>query len=99
LGFLNNTSFIDPGTGKTVSFLNMQSDCYWSGTESVTIPDYAWGFYFYYGHQEDYDKSHGYFAMAVRNGDVAAPVPVPGTVLMLVPGLAGLFGMRKYYAL
>jgi hypothetical protein len=97
LGYLENTSFIDPWTGKTVSFLNMQSDCYWSGTEYSNSPtSHAWSFFYNLGLQSPNGKGLDIFALAVRNGDVAAPVPVPGTIFMLVPGLAGLFGMRTW---
>ena len=101
---LSNKSFYDTngnsqsgwGLTNTGPFKNLQPDIYWSGTEYGSDPAYAWLFNFYDGNQYAYVKSDGYYALAVRSGDVGAPVPVPGTILMLVPGLVGLFGMRKW---
>ena len=92
-----------PGWGLTstgadgVSFQNLQSDVYWSGTEyAPTTSYYAWLFNTRYGNQSYYYKSNEFYAWVVRSGDVA-PVPLPAAVWMFGAGLAGLgvFGRRK----
>ena len=35
------------------------------------------------------------YALAVHSGNVGAPVPIPGAVWLLGPGLIGLLGMRR----
>lgn len=67
---------------------------YWSGTESAA-PDYVWGFTFDYGTQAaDCHKDGSMYAWAVRPG---APIPVPGTLLLLGSGLLGIAGIRKRF--
>jgi hypothetical protein len=68
---------------------NLQSAEYWSGTASSSGPAYyAWRFNAVDGIQDDgYRQSYGFFAWAVRDGDVAV-VPVPGSVALLAGGLA-----------
>jgi hypothetical protein len=69
---------------------NLQSDVYWSGTADVFFPaDYAWSFETRFGAQYSESQSLGFFAWAVRDGDVTiAAVPVPGSVALLAGGLA-----------
>ena len=69
---------------------NLQSDVYWSGTAYAPSPaDDAWVFLTDDGGQDFNGQSFGYFAWAVRPGDVAvAAVPVPGSVALLAGGLA-----------
>ena len=69
---------------------NLQSDAYWSGTAYAPFPaDSAWGFYAGFGIQYNDLQSTGFFAWAVRPGDVTvAAVPVPGSVALLAGGLA-----------
>ncbi len=59
------------------NFQNLVSAAYWSGTEFVLSPYYAWSFYFYDGYQYTDYKDGNFCALAVRSGDVAA-VPEPG---------------------
>ena len=81
-----------------VTFQNLQSNRYWSGTEFAPDPDtrYAWNFNTRYGQQSFSDKGVGLYAWAVRSGDVA-PVPLPAAIWLFGAGLAGLgvFGRTK----
>jgi hypothetical protein len=70
---------------------------YWSGTayeESAIVR--AWVFVTDFGIQTQYDQSSGYFAWAVRDGNVTV-VPVPGSVALLAGGLAllGVVSRRR----
>lgn len=68
---------------------------HWSGTELASDPNDAWGLFFHIG--DDYTDSKGAFsrAWAVRPGDSVAPVPVPGTVLLMGTALVGLLGFGR----
>jgi len=91
---LNNVSFVDGITGGTVSFDHVQRDYYWSGLEYAPYPSDAWAFSFGHGYQGNGDKGGGYYAWAVRPGDVAA-APAPGTALLMALGLWGLGAGRR----
>ena len=70
-------------------FSNIQGSVYWSGTEYAPIRTVAWYFNTNSGSQY-YNalKDFGYYAWAVRSGDVAA-VPEPEEYMMMLLG----FGM------
>lgn len=97
---LGNKAYYAPGTGdwpqpgwglsNTGSFQNMQSSAYWAGLEYARAPDSAaWIFWTYSGSQIGYGKDWTYYALAVRNGDVAM-VPEAQTYALLMFGLTGL---------
>jgi len=76
-------------------FTNVQSDYYWSGLEYAPRPSTdAWSFLFNGGYQSNGGKHFELFAWGVRQGDVAATVPAPGTLVLMGLGLAGLMGAR-----
>ncbi len=73
-------------------FSNLQGDGYWSGTSFDATNAYVLNLGFS-GQQAADNKTLGYYAWAVRDGDVSA-VPAPGAAWLLGTALAGLGGRR-----
>lgn len=74
-------------------FTGLTTFVFWSGTTVPGASNEAFYFYAYYGNQNVMDKAQTYSALAVRDGDIAAAVPEPGTWGLMVAGLAAL-GLR-----
>jgi hypothetical protein len=86
-----------PGSGlaNTGPFTNLQSNVYWSGTEYAPDPSFAWAFGTDLGVQGFIGKGNGFYAWAVRPGDVAPPVPLPAAAWLLLSGLGGLAALGR----
>jgi len=76
----------------TSPFTTLQLSFYWSST---SFPNYAWYFYFGGGLQAPGYEGYSYYALAVHSGDVGAPVPIPGAVLLFTSGLVLLATTRR----
>ncbi|MCV2359710.1 PEP-CTERM sorting domain-containing protein [Paucibacter sp. TC2R-5] len=90
---------------KVGGFVHLETYLYWTST---SVPDsgaydrkrvfspnlYGNG---YNGHQDSYPGfiSTGAYAMAVRDGDVASPVPEPQTLALTLIGLTGVLLARR----
>jgi len=102
---LGNKSYYDTsgntqsgwGLNNTGDFDNLNASRYWSGTDYADGTGYAaWDFGMDYGGQNYGNKLNNEYGLAVRSGHVsAAPVPVPGTMLLFSTGLAGLAVLRR----
>lgn len=81
-----------PGWGltNTGGFQNLQANDYWFGTEYALNPNDGWFININDGNQTWVGKQVTLLALAVRSGDVAAPIPEPQTYAMLLLGLGVL---------
>jgi hypothetical protein len=93
-GVSRGTGGVDWGLVNTGPFMNFQPSYYWSGTEYALFPsDHAWIFVIGYGAQDYAPKEIGFYALAVRPGDVA--VPEPASLALFGLGFAGLGWARR----
>jgi hypothetical protein len=97
-GYYNVNGNVQSGWGLVNKgpLTNLQSFLYWSGTEYAPSSSDAWCFGFVDGGQ--YVDPKGFnvvVALAVHSGDVGAPVPIPGAILLFAPGLAGIAALKR----
>lgn len=77
-------------------FTNVQRTFYWSGTEyAPNTSERAWSLNIFNGDQSILFKNNDVPAWAVRDGDVAAVVPVPAAVWLFGSALGLLGWMRR----
>jgi hypothetical protein len=94
----------DYGLSTNSPFSNLQPYYYWTDTAVQNSAGHYWVFNFTDGNQlaavangTDFG-GNGYYALAVRSGDVvASTVPIPGAVWLLGSGLIGLIGIRRKF--
>ena len=92
MGFLYWEENITPSTPGP--FSNIQSNLYWSSTESSTSTSSSWIFRFSFGDQRTFNKDSDLAAWAVRDGDIGV-VPIPAPVWLFSSGLIGLIGIAR----
>lgn len=101
LGYNNNGPGLinSDDTAKQIAnlalFGNVKSLAYWSGTEYLLAPDAAWLFETGFGNQGTNDKVSMVYAVAVRPGDVTAPVPEPQTLALALLALGATVVARR----
>jgi hypothetical protein len=76
-------------------FTNVESYYYWSSTEYAPVPVDAWNFITTFGFQTFDRKDQAFYAVAVRPGDVAASVPEPQTLALVLLALGATMVARK----
>ena len=81
-------------TSNTLPFVDVQPDFYWSGT-GFTPGFHAWLFFPAFGFQSYDFENFRYFAVAVRPGDVTAPVPEPQTLALALLALGATVVARR----
>ena len=81
-------------TSNTLPFVNVQPDVYWSGTE-LDPGVSAWYFGPGGGGQSNASEDFLFFAVAVRPGDVTAPVPEPQTLALALLALGATLVARR----
>ena len=101
LGYNNNGSGLitSDDTAEQIAnldlFSKVQSDFYWSGTGYAPSPSFAWYFGTVNGFQYRAGKDVALYAVAVRPGDVAAPVPEPQTLALALLALGATVVARR----
>ncbi|MCV2357220.1 DUF1566 domain-containing protein [Paucibacter sp. B2R-40] len=96
--YVPGTTTPQPGYGLTNSgdFQNLQSNVYWSGTESAPNSNIAFSFVTVSGYQDVYYNYNYLYSLAVRPGDVTSAVPEPQTLALTLCGLTGLLLARRH---
>jgi MYXO-CTERM domain-containing protein len=82
-------------SGLQSKFTGVQSNDYRSGTEYAPNPLAAWYFRTSDGNQYNGGKTYALYAVAVRPGNVAAPVPEPQTLTLALLALGAAVVARR----
>lgn len=93
-----NCSTAQPGWGlsNTGNFENLEPNGYWSGLEYAPVAGGAWYFVTGDGRQDYLRQVYGFYALAVRPGDVAATsVPEPQALVLALLALGALAVTRR----
>ncbi len=77
------------------NFISAWDAEYWFKTELASNPTIAWHFSIYQGLLGVHPKNHGFKALAVIDGKVAASVSIPATIILLSSGIVGLVCLKK----
>lgn len=99
IGYLDVNGHTQPGYGLVNKgpFTYLSGLGYWSAELAQNTTE-AWYFAFSFGRQSTIDKDiYLYQPLAVHAGNVGAPVPIPGAMLLFAPGLAGLALLRRRF--
>ena len=92
MGFLYWEEGVTPSTSGP--FNNIQSNLYWSSTESLTSPTSSWIFRFSAGDQRTFNKSTDLATWVVRDGDITT-VPLPDTAWLFCSGIIALSAFMR----
>lgn len=79
-------------------FMNLEDSWYWSGT--VYGPNSASACYFGFVHGLQWagpKESETRYAIAVHDGNILNPVPIPSAILLFAPSLFGLVVLRRRF--
>jgi hypothetical protein len=99
MGHLFNVTFgnaPDAAVTNTGNFRNMQNYYYWSATPLDSDSYYVWTYQTSInGQAYTGTGTNAFFALAVRDGDVLAPVPEPQTYALMVVGLGLIAGIAR----
>jgi hypothetical protein len=95
-GTLYFGKLLKPNTANLGLFSNLQHYVYWTGTGNTPKGDgYKWTFYVHEGFQVDWIMRNEAYAWAVRDGDIAAPIPEAETYAMMLAGLGVMGGIAR----
>jgi hypothetical protein len=83
------------GLSNTGNFMDLQGNDYWSSLEYAPDTSLVWVFFAFAGQQYQDSKNGLFYALAVRPGDVAASVPEPKSLALVLVGLAAAGVARR----